>query len=812
MIMRRQALRSTGPLAISLFLSLILIFFFALPSILVKAEPASPGGTNAERVNPDDMNTGALLLPTKDGGFVEAPRLGTDVVMTVNGTIARVTVTQRFENPSDRWLEGIYIFPLPEQSAVDALRMEIGSRVIEGEVKGRDEAKKAYEEAKDAGQKASLVEQERPNIFTNSVANIGPHEAIVVRIEYQETVKQDGGVYSLRFPLVVAPRYNPKASEVAPVDYGGKPLTRDPVPDRDRITPPVLDPAKAPKINPVSIKVKLDAGFVLGDIKSSYHEIALKRTGDETATLALAQGSVPADKDFELIWNPKAAAAPQTSLFYETIGSQDYLLAMVTPPTLDAAPKLLPRELIFVIDNSGSMAGTSIVQAKQSLLVALGRLRPGDKFNVVRFDDTMETLFDTAVDATSENLAIAKHFVSRLDAQGGTEMLPALKAALNDATPEDTTRLRQMVFLTDGAVGNEAELFQEIADHRGRSRLFTVGIGSAPNSYFMRRAAELGRGTVTEIGAEAEVLARMSALFAKLEKPVMVGLKAAWPAGTSVEAWPDPLPDLYAGEPVVLSAKIASRQGELHLEGSFDGKTWTATLKLADAVQGAGVAKLWARSKIASLEAKLYTDVNAKGIDKAIETVALEHHLVSSQTNLIAIDKTKSRPDGQGVASVDMPLNLPDGWVYDKVFGSQANTQHAMKSGGGGPIAYNRSAGGIFNSMAPSAAPPQLAFDGGTDAAQELAPATVDAAPPLPNPAQLPDIAIVPPQSDATDPQATQPLATDTAIAPHPARAEYLRQAGLFVLLLMLLSAVTFFVWRYHRRDYASPRRIGRRI
>ncbi|HEX2448059.1 MAG TPA: VIT domain-containing protein [Methyloceanibacter sp.] len=319
MTMRRQALRSTELLATSFFLSLILILFFALPSIPSRADPFSDG----RRVTPGDMNTGALLLPSGDGGFIEAPRLATDVIMTVNGTIARVTVTQRFENNSDRWVEGLYVFPLPEQSAVDALRMEIGSRVIEGEIKGRDDAKKAYEAAKDAGQKASLVEQERPNIFTNTVANIGPHEAIVVRIEYQETVKQDAGVYSLRFPLVVAPRYNPKGSELTPVDYGS-PAPADPVPDRERITPPVLDPAKAPKINPVSIEVRLYAGYALGDITSSYHQIALRRTGDNTATLALAQGSVPADKDFELVWKPKISAAPQTSLYYESLGGQDY--------------------------------------------------------------------------------------------------------------------------------------------------------------------------------------------------------------------------------------------------------------------------------------------------------------------------------------------------------------------------------------------------------------------------------------------------------------------------------------------------------
>ena len=322
---------------------------------------------------------------------------------------------------------------------------------------------------------------------------------------------------------------------------------------------------------------------------------------------------------------------------------------------------------------------------------------------MVRFDDTMETLFDTAVDASSENVAIAKHFVSRLEPQGGTEMLPALEAALKDATPDDATRLRQVVFLTDGSVGNEAQLFEEIASHRGRSRLFTVGIGSAPNSYFMTRAAELGRGTFTHIGSDAQVLERMSALFAKLEKPVMMGLKAEWPAGTSVEAWPDPLPDLYAGEPVVLSAKLPSRQGELHLAGTFDGKPWTATLKLEDAMQGAGVGKLWARSKIASLEAKAFTGSDPGAIDKAIEAVALEHHLVSSQTSLIAIDKTKSRPDGQSVSSVDMPVNLPDGWVYDKVFGPQGNTQHAMKAGAR-PLAYTRSGGGFLNAL-PSACP-----------------------------------------------------------------------------------------------------------
>jgi Ca-activated chloride channel family protein len=817
MTMRRHALHSRKPLVSSLFLALILILFFSLPSMLASAEDAQPSTGKVAYVQPGDMNTGALLLQSgDDGGYVEAPRLNTDAAITVTGTIARVVVTQRFENPSDRWLEGVYVFPLPEQSAVDALHMEIGSRVIEGEIKGRSEAQQLYQAAKDNGQKASLIEQERPNIFTNSVANIGPHESIIIRIEYQETVRQDGGVYSLRFPLVVAPRYNPAPSNVDVVDYGGKHLPNDPVPDRDRISPPVLDPSQAPKINPVSISVKLNAGFVLGDVTSSFHKITLSRTGDETATLTLADGMVPADKDFELVWLPKTAAVPQTALFHEIVNGEDYLLAMVTPPSLDQAPKQLPRELIFVIDNSGSMAGTSISQARQSLLLALDHLRPGDKFNVIRFDDTMDVLFASAVDATPENLATAKNFVSKLDAEGGTEMLPALKAALKDVDASDNSRLRQVVFLTDGAVGNESELFHEIADHIGRSRLFTVGIGSAPNTYFMRRAAELGRGTFTEIGSEDQVLERMSALFAKLEKPIMVGLKASWPDGTQVEAWPDPLPDLYAGEPVVLSAKASSMNGELHFSGTFDGKPWTAALKISDAIDGAGVAKLWARSKIAALEAKAYTNPNARGIEKDIEAVALEHHLVSSQTSLVAIDKVKSRPDGEAVSSVDMPLNLPDGWDYNKVFGSPA----------GLPRQYKAMAPGQHQSlgMLPSiAGAPNYALDG----TSATPPADVA---PAPDTSTLqadakPDVdtsvtPTVPSSEDASPAEPSYPLLPLTVVPkPDASPIVSLKALGdinqrliVLALLLTILSAVTLVMWRYHRRDYASPRRTGRRI
>jgi hypothetical protein len=332
----------------------------------------------------------------------------------------------------------------------------------------------------------------------------------------------------------------------------------------------------------------------------------------------------------------------------------------------------------------------------------------------------------------------------------------------------------------------------------------------------MTRAAELGRGTFTHIGSDAQVLERMTALFAKLEKPVMIGLKAEWPSATRTEIWPDPLPDLYAGEPVVLSAKVSSMNGEMHFSGTFDGKPWTAALRLSDAIEGAGVAKLWARSKIGALEAKLYSPMGALGADqvaKQIEAVALEHHLVSSETSLVAIDKSKSRPDGQGVATVDMPVNLPDGWVYDKVFGPSGG-QPKMKAAN-----YNRAL--TLDPSGYGVAPnPSPYFDYDASAAPTAAEAMPPVNTPPVNTAQLPDTGLLgqtPPDVDKADQNypvlpltvVPKPEANPLAVLKTP--SDNLRFA-ILALVLALLSAVSLIVWRHHRRDYASPRRIGRRI
>ncbi|WP_376707867.1 marine proteobacterial sortase target protein [Bradyrhizobium semiaridum] len=626
-------------------------------------------------LRPSEARSGSLLLKTDDG-YADATRLGIDVDLTVSGPTVRARVTQIFRNPTKDWMEATYVYPLPSGGAVDTLKMVVGDRIVVGDIKEKQQARAIYEQARQNGQKAALTEQERPNIFTNSVANIGPGETVLVQIEYQEPVQQSGNEFSLRVPMVVGPRYNPKPV-VQSVDLradgsGWGAASTDPVPDRDRITPEVLDPAEHAPINPTNITVRLNAGFPLGEVKSHHHQVKIESPNNATRIIKLTEGPVPADRDFELTWKPAAEKAPSVGLFREHVGNSDYLLAFVTPPAVEQAQqKPLPREVIFVIDNSGSMGGTSIIQAKASLLYALGRLQPADRFNVIRFDDTMDVLFPTPVAASSANVGTASSFVGALQARGGTEMVPAMRAALSDSNREDPNYVRQVVFLTDGAIGNEQQLFETISALRGRSRVFMVGIGSAPNTYLMTRAAELGRGTFTHIGSVEQVDERMRGLFAKLENPAVTGLSAKF-SEANADLTPSVLPDVYRDEPLLLAARLDKLAGSVEIKGRIGDRPWSVTLPLANAAEGKGLSKVWARRKIADAEvARTTRQATPEDADKTILALALEHQLVTRLTSLVAVDKTPSRPDGEPLKLAELPINLPAGWDFAKVFGER---------------------------------------------------------------------------------------------------------------------------------------------
>ena len=614
--------------------------------------------------HPENVKQGTLLFRNTDD-FSMAPTVKTIVDFSVTGMIARANVKQQFRNPDGVWKEGIYVFPLPDDAAVDHLRMHIGQRVIEGQIRERQQARKEYETARSEGKKASLVEQERPNIFTTSVANIGPHEEITIEIEYQHLVRFDSGSFCLRFPLVVAPRYIPGNRLIKGFSGTGWAMNTDQVPDAERITPPVLHPDKG-DINPVEININLDAGFPLQHITSSYHNVIINQVSKTGYSIKLEQHETPANRDFELSWQAEAGNTPRAAFFTERKQDETYGLIMLLPPESPAG-RQLNREVIFVIDTSGSMAGTSIRQAKTALLLAINKLKTGDRFNIIQFNSYTDQLYQYPQEVTDQSLRQAEHYVDGLEANGGTEMEPALRAALK--TTLDDQNVRQVIFMTDGSIGNETGLFQVIQQHLGSSRLFTIGIGSAPNSYFMSRAARFGRGTYTLIGKQTEVREKMQMLFSKLEHPVLTALDISWGNTGGLEVWPQNYPDLYLGEPLLITVKASEFPDAIKISGVIAGTNWNTNMQLHGGSSNSGISILWARKKIASLMDQAGNGNEEDAARKLIIDTAMKYHLVSKYTSLVAIDVTPARISDEILKTQNIPINLPAGWVYEKVFG-----------------------------------------------------------------------------------------------------------------------------------------------
>jgi Ca-activated chloride channel family protein len=640
-------------------LIILLVFLFS--------QAATAQQTPAD-VAPSQMQSGSLLLKMKSG-YVIATRMNTSIDARITGLVARVSVRQEFLNDGSDWVEGVYVFPLPDEAAIDHLRMYIGERFIEGEIREKEAAKKEYEAAKEAGKKASLVEQQRANMFTTSVANIAPGEKVVIEVEYLETIRYDEGTFSIRFPMTMTPRYIPGQPLPDRKGSGWSPDTAE-VADASLVTPPVVTRSRDHK---VTFSAEINAGIPLELIASRYHVVDIANENDRYQ-VSLGDAQVPMDHDIELTWKPFPDSAPRAMLFTEILEDDPHALLMMLPPNDFFAPvQIMPRELIFVIDTSGSMHGTSLDQAKRALDLALSRLRPEDRFNVIQFNSVTSALYPASVAATAASVGVARRYLSGLAANGGTEMRPAISQALSSARFE--SHFRQVVFVTDGSVGNEEALFGLIENHLGSTRLFTVGIGSAPNSWFMRKAAEAGRGTFTMISALHEVNEKMERLFRKLEQPQVTDIDISWPGGVVVEMYPQTVPDLYAGEPIVVRARTqdAARTGEpVQIRGKSALGTWDAELDWEIGEPRSGIAALWARAKIEDLLDKERRGASAEETRAKVIETALAHHLVSKFTSLVAIDKTPVRPSSAGLTKEQVPNLLPYGQSQNAIFGFPA--------------------------------------------------------------------------------------------------------------------------------------------
>jgi len=647
--------------AICLLLSYTAIPVFAVVPRADLGNEQSDVQTNDQEITLAQVKSGRLLFNTEQKEYYKpALLLKTEMSLQVNGLIAIVNVKQHFKNTGRQMMEGIYVFPLPEDAAVNKMRIQIGDRIIEGEIKEKQAAKAIYKQARVNGQHASLVEQERPNMFTNSIANIAPDEEIIVEITYLQNINYDQCAFSLRFPMTITPRYIPGkiltsqlGEQALAINQGnGWAMNTDQVADARRITPPIIPAAtdNEQTMNPIQISASIDMSMPLESITSPYHSLDISQT-DHQYHIVLKPEVVSMDRDFVLKWTPVLGQEPQAALFSEHKTNQEksnddklqqdskndnYLMLMLMPPQLLADENRLPREMIFIIDTSGSMGGTSIRQAKESLSFALTRLSEQDKFNIVEFNSQTSTLFSQSTSADKNNIRHALNFVAGLNAGGGTEMAPALMTALKDKIPDGY--LRQVVFMTDGSVGNEKMLFTIIHEHLKDARLFTIGIGSAPNSYFMNKAAQFGRGTFTYIGSVSEVQQKMSRLFHQLESPVISHLTISWPQKS--EVYPKRIPDLYMGEPLIVTAKVPELKGELIIEGQTQQGVWRRTMQLTQSMQDNGVGTVWARNKISALMDKQIQGSSEQQIKPQIIKLALKHQLLSKYTSFIAVDKT----------------------------------------------------------------------------------------------------------------------------------------------------------------------------
>ncbi len=570
---------------------------------------------------------GTIKATARDGQPFELVALASDVHYQIGGLVAEASIHQRFTNSSSDWVEAQYLLPLPQGAAVHDMTLRVGERVIVGEIREKEQARREYVEAAASGKHAALVEADRANLFRTAVANVGPGETIDVEVRWWQPVSYREDRFSLTLPLTYTPRYVSRLGSQGGDDEV-MPGSSKPSTTRDD-----LHSADAPR---VAVSIDLDPGLPLSRVESSTHALTVSRHGT-AYSIVLAAGSVPADRDFVLEWAPVLGAAPASAMLTETVNGDTYAMVMLLPNSELAHP--LPRELILVIDTSGSMEGESIRQARTALDLALSTLRPSDRFNVIQFNSVSEALFPDAVMATSADVALARQWVAGLRANGGTEMVDALRIALRGQPPAGY--VRQVVFATDGAVDDAAGLYQLIDHDLGQSRLFPIGIGSAPNAQFIERAATSGRGSSIVIRGPSEVGERMRELFGKLDRPALRDLSLSWPG--VADSYPQRLPDLYAGEPLVVVAKLSNLRGTLEAHAANSVTTWAKSLPLEQAANVKGIARLWAQRKIESLEQSIDRGAKAGDVRDQVLQLALDHHLISPYTSLIAVEQRPAR-------------------------------------------------------------------------------------------------------------------------------------------------------------------------
>ncbi|MCI2284165.1 marine proteobacterial sortase target protein [Colwellia sp. MSW7] len=688
-----------------MFFLVVLITLVNLPNNVMAEEQST------QTIPYEDISSGSLYFK-KERDYYAAITQKSDYQVNVNGLLAQVNFTQTFKNSSDSYVEAVYVFPLIDDASVSSMIMEIGERRIIGKIKEKQHAQQLYTKAKQQGKKVSLVSQQRPNLFTTKLANIAPGETIKISLTYMQSIRLTDETFALRIPLTLTPRYIPRerhvdrenteekiadtasptkftTSATTKINVNGWAISNARVPDANEITPyqtRITTGNPNEQLNPqqrVSLVVNLDGGIPVANITSLYHSI------DETQQfnkrlITLTDKTARLDQDFVLQWQLAQGNTPKAA-FFQQVDSQNeyqYGLLMLMPPKA-VNEKNIKKDVIYIIDTSGSMGGVAIKQAKQSLNEALNFLNPSDTFNIIAFNTNTQHLFSESEGANSSNIDHAKHWLSTLEAGGGTNMYPAIELALKARQRE--SYYRQVIFITDGSVGNEAELLSLIHTNLANTRLHTIGIGSAPNGYFMSEAAKVGRGTYRYIGSINEVDEQMTQLFSQISKPLMHNIELAWPMA-DVEMFPNKIPDLYAGQPLLISARWLKQQNQtsiknknneqtlnqlIKITGQLADKPWqeNIALNIAPSVvdnskeESNGVAQWWAKNKLDHLiRLRHRSDSRTQDVlQTQITELAIQHQLLSPFTSFIAVEEKVSRKKDQVLKKQAVKNLMPKG-------------------------------------------------------------------------------------------------------------------------------------------------------
>ncbi len=635
-------------------------------AVFLSTTAAAPGGKAQGR-----FTQGALYVRGPEGPTeIECPLKHTDVRAEISGFIARVTVTQDFINTSRDKVEAVYVFPLPHGAAVDDMTLHVGERVIRGQIKRRQEAQAIYQAARNAGHVAALLDQERPNIFTQSVANIEPGAKVRVAIRYSERLTYEAGTYQFTFPMVVGPRYNPTS-----------------VRDAARISPPVVRPDQRAG-HDISLEVKLDAGLALDSVDSPTHPVKAERPSASQAVVRLRNENTVPNKDFVLRYDVAGRKIGNAVLTHHDQRGGFFSL-ILQPPERVLPAEITPKEIVFVLDTSGSMHGFPIEKAKESMRMALKGMHAKDTFNVITFAGDTHVLFPAPVPATAEHVARAEQFLAGQRGQGGTEMMKAIRAALE--TSDSQEHIRIACFMTDGYVGNEAEIIDEVKRHP-QARVFAFVIGNSVNRYLLDKMAEAGRGEVEYVSLESQGSAAAKRFHERVNSPVLTDIRIEWNGLPVEQVLPARVPDLFAAKPMVITGRYPkAARGTIRVTGRVGGRPYSADVPVdlpAGGESNAVLASLWARMQIDSLQ-------HEPGSEAEVTKLGLDYGLMTQYTSFVAVEE-KTVTEGGKARRVEVPVELPEGVSWEGNFGGPQAV--ALRGAAMGFVAG--SAGGVVGGVA----------------------------------------------------------------------------------------------------------------